>query len=117
MHVDIIDSFHLKSIGDIILLQHEEDGLPNGTVIRLEGTTRTWEIAGRVLYAHADDKQLLFNNETELIGRPQFSNPTDLQAFAERLVQQEGDNIFHYAIEAVGHSAKPAAGAVYTLEI
>jgi rubrerythrin len=108
--IHIIDSWDLTSIGIVVELKHQFNGLQSGLIIKSQSTGNEWRIKKRILYSHTNGKQKMFSNETTTQSFLSFDSIEKQISSAKNILDKEESNIFQYQLQPIGHKLKPIKG-------
>ena len=100
-------SFSITGRGIIVFLQHDQSGLPAGTVLRSVKSNLTWVVGSRILFDHVFEKQIKFAGETLNYVRISFESTEKKERSIKQILDDEKQGIFQYLIKSVGHDKKP----------
>jgi hypothetical protein len=84
----IVECFVITGRGIIAELQHFEEGLPKGTLIKCKTTGNTWLIKHRILFFHTGDMQQKFENETTEYSSFHFGNAEPRAISAKKIIER-----------------------------
>lgn len=106
--IKVLHSFNMAGKGYMVELQHNENGLPAGTLLVSEKFPHHWKVAHRIVYHHMINKSKILGNEKVNYVKLGFASAAGMEESAMQMEEQEKQNIFHYWIEK--NEAKPEEG-------
>ncbi|MTI20967.1 hypothetical protein E1176_08030 [Fulvivirga sp. RKSG066] len=101
------NSFNIPGRGVVVELQHYQQGLEKGTLLTSEYSGLSWKVKARILFDHAEGKQVIFKNESTEYLLLRFNNSQKRGQSLEVIKKKESNNIFHYYLKPIEHSNKP----------
>lgn len=117
--IQVIDSFLIRDRGIIVILEHEENGIPPDTILKEKSGSITWKIKSRILNGLLliNDKEITFNNETVINHISQhYSSPKQQEHALLNFIKKREDNIFEYMLYTKPDNSKPLAGMILYME-
>ncbi len=104
--VTVKTSFKMTEGGVIAELNHQEDGLPQGSLLTSNQSGNAWSVKSRIVFSHAP-KQKEFENENCEAMFPSFSSAKKRLASEKQIMEKERKGTFMYLILPQGHEAIP----------
>jgi hypothetical protein len=107
--VKVTETFSIRGLGLLAELQHNENGLRKGIILRSENGAE-WTVKSRVFYSHAGIRQKKFECEIESLMISRFVSIENREASAKKIIQKEEQNIYSYFLKK--NVLKPDAGDI-----
>lgn len=98
-------SFKLTGSGISTRLKHQQEGLPQNTILHSIKRNLSWRIKHRMLWMPVSHQQKRFMNEKENIGHIRFKDP--LEENMKNFLELEKTYGYEYYLEPINHEEKP----------
>lgn len=104
------NSFKITGRGIVIELQHFQHGLGRGTVLTSQQSGLSWKVKARILFDHAEGKQVIFENEPTEYLLLKFDSSAKRSKSLEDIRMKESNHVFQYFLKPLEHSEKLLEG-------
>ncbi len=106
-NIQVIESWNITTLGIIVEIFHNLDGLKNGTIVKSTVTNKEWRIEKRLLFYHILERQIKFPNEITTYIHLSFANIEEQIISSKNILDKEAQNIFQYQLQPIEHNSKP----------
>lgn len=116
----IIDCFNIKGRGLITEIQHQQNGLPPGSILEDPNTGNTWIVKKRILtgFLLIADAEVFFDCETAVEHETfRFKTLEAKETAFQKELQKRKEGIYCYLLKGRGTQDKPGKNCVLTLAV
>ena len=113
--IRVLQSFEIASRGFVVELQHNENGLPAGSILVSQKHKHQWKVGWRIIYNHMIKHSKIFEGETTSPVHLSFGSVEKMLESQRKNIEDEKQNIFHYWLEK--SDQKPEEGELLEILI
>lgn len=113
----IENSFMISGRGIVVELMHSELGLKKHTVLISKKSKLKWIVKARVLFDHAEQKQIIFESESVEYLLCSFNSIEKKNQSIQSILEKEKQQIFQYYLTPIKHENKPIDGEKLIISI
>ncbi|UTW67499.1 hypothetical protein KFE94_05150 [bacterium SCSIO 12643] len=105
--VIVKNSFKISNLGVVAELQHHENGLPKGILLKSLNSGLSWSVRSRMLFEHAMEVHQIFAKENTEKTILRFGSIDQKKESIREIQVKEQSGIYQYVIEPISHEQKP----------